>query len=206
MSATKTDFKKIHRALYTATAEPRLVDVPDLPFLMIDGVGDPDGDGYRRAVEALYSVAYGVRFALKAAGIVEYPVMPLQGRWRTEEGEEFAYDSGRDTWHWTMMILQPPQATPALVGDALAAAAKKKPDLPVPDVRLTRLREGSCAQALHTGPFATEHVTLDRLYAFLEEGGYAITGLHHEIYLSHPHRTPPEKLRTILRYPVSPAA
>lgn len=200
----KTDLKKVHKALYAATADPRPVDVPDFPFLMIDGAGDPNGDGYRQAVEALYGVAYTVRFALKDAGVLEYPVMPLQGLWWTAEGRDFSYDLTRDAWRWTIMIMQPAQATGEVVREALATAAKKKPGLPVPEVRAERLHEGACVQVLHTGPFATEHTTLDRLYGFLEEEGLAITGRHHEIYLSDPRRTAQEKMRTILRYPVAP--
>lgn len=206
MTAPKTDFKKTHKALYTATADPCLVDVPDLPFLMIDGVGDPDGDRYARAVEALYGVAYTVRFALKNAGVLEYPVMPLEGQWWPEDERYESYADDRDSWHWTMMIMQPPQASPGLVQDALATASAKKPHLPVQSVRLARLHEGTCAQILHTGPYAAEPATLARLYAFLDERGRAITGRHHEIYLSSPRRTAPERLRTILRYPVAPAS
>lgn len=204
MTTPKTDLKKVHKALYTATADPRRVDAPDLPFLMIDGAGDPNGDGYRQAVESLYTVAYTVRFALKNAGILEYPVMPLQGLWWTAEGQEFTYDLTRDSWRWTIMIMQPAQAGDELVREALTAAAKKKPGLRVPDVRAERLHEGACVQVLHTGPFATEHTTLDRLYEFIEEEGLAITGRHHEIYLSDARRTAQEKMRTILRYPVAP--
>ncbi|MEO3783640.1 GyrI-like domain-containing protein [Actinocorallia sp. B10E7] len=203
MTVPKTDLKKVHRSLYTATANPGLVEAPELPFLMIDGRGDPDGDGYRRAVEALYGVAYAVRFALKKAEVLEYPVMPLQGLWWPDEGREFSYDLTRDAWCWTMMILQPAEATAEVVQEALTTAAKKKPGLPVPDVRAERLHEGPCAQILHTGPFATEPATLTRLYGFLDEKGLAIAGRHHEIYLSNPHRTAPEKMRTILRYPVT---
>jgi len=200
----KTDLKKVHKALYTASADPRPVDVPDLPFLMIDGTGDPNGDGYRQAVEALYGVAYTVRFVLKDAEVLEYPVMPLQGLWWTAEGQDFSYGLTRDAWRWTIMIMQPAQATDEVVREALAAAAKKKPGLPVPDVRAERLHEGACVQILHTGPFAAEHTTLDRLHGFIEEEGLAITGRHHEIYLSDPRRTAQEKMRTILRYPVAP--
>ena len=41
---------------------------------------------------------------------------------------------------------------------------------------------------------------------FIPEHGLAMTGKHHEIYLSDPRKTAPEKLRTILRQPVRPSA
>ncbi|MFF4774233.1 GyrI-like domain-containing protein [Microtetraspora fusca] len=205
MSTPKTDFKKEYRELYTAGPEPRLVQAPELPYLMIDGVGDPSSSGYASAVKALYGVAYAIRFALKGAGVVEYPVMPLQGLWWADEKPPSDFVAHRDLWQWTMMILQPPQADAALFDEAVATARKKKPSSPIDRVRLEPLREGWCGQILHVGPYSTEDATLERLHAFLEEGGHAIRGRHHEIYLSVPGRTAPEKMKTIIRYPVTPA-
>ncbi|WP_433422324.1 GyrI-like domain-containing protein [Microtetraspora malaysiensis] len=206
MSTPKTDVKKEYRELYTAKPEPGLVLAPELPYLMIDGAGDPSSPGYASAVEALYGVAYAIRFALKGAGVMEYPVMPLQGLWWTEEDHRSDFTAHRDLWQWTMMIMQPPQAGVAMFfDDAVATARKKKPSSPIDRVRLETLREGWCGQILHVGPYSTEAATLERLHTFLEEGGHTINGNHHEIYLSVPGRTAPEKMKTIIRYPVTPA-
>jgi len=56
---------------------------------------------------------------------------------------------------------------------------------------------------LHVGPYAAEGPTVAKLAAFARENGYAFVGKHHEIYLSDPRRTAPEKLKTILRHPVT---
>jgi hypothetical protein len=40
------------------------------------------------------------------------------------------------------------------------------------------------------------------MLAFAQEQKLRFTGKHHEIYLSDPRRTKPEKLKTILRHPV----
>ncbi|WP_067175966.1 GyrI-like domain-containing protein [Microtetraspora niveoalba] len=206
MTTPKADFKKTYRELYSAGPEPALVRAPELPYLMIDGMGDPDSaPGYASAVEALYAVAYTIRFALKGAGVVEYPVMPLQGQWWTDEDHRSDYAAHRDQWRWTMMIMQPPQADGAMFDAAVATARKKKPSAPIDRVRLETLHEGWCGQILHVGPYSTEAATVGRLHAFLEEGGHAINGRHHEIYLSMPGRTAPEKMKTIIRYPVTPA-
>ncbi|ROO89138.1 hypothetical protein EDD29_6825 [Actinocorallia herbida] len=202
MSTPREDFKKTHRDLYSARSAPALVDAPELGFLMVDGVGAPEGEAWSAAVAALYTGAYAVRGALKAAGTVEYPVMPLEGLWWPGDGQRYE-ESDRERWHWTMMIMQPPQAAADLVRTALAAAARRKPGLPVDALRFTAWREGRCAQALHTGPFADEPATLERLYAHLAAQGLEITGRHHEIYLSDFRRAAPERLRTILRYPVA---
>ncbi|MFI1381424.1 GyrI-like domain-containing protein [Embleya sp. NPDC020886] len=202
----RIDFKKTHASLYTASATPTLLRVPELPFLAVDGCGDPAGADYAAAVEALYGLAYTIRFALKGAGIVEYSVPPLQGRWWTDDRGGFDHAVDRAHWHWTMLLMQPAQADEALVCEARVRTAKKKPAAPVDRVQLRRIAEGECAQVLHTGPYDTEHTTLDRLYTFVAAEGREPAGLHHEIYLGNPVRTAPEKLRTILRQPVRPTA
>ena len=70
-------------------------------------------------------------------------------------------------------------------------------------MRLAELREGTSVQILHRGPFADEAPTIARLHTeFLPDNGFTENGHHHEIYLSDPRRTAPEKLRTGLRQPV----
>ncbi|MBF9131508.1 GyrI-like domain-containing protein [Plantactinospora sp. S1510] len=202
----KTDFKKVHKNLYAAGAAPALVDVPELAFLAIDGVGDPDGPVYREAVEALYGVSYGVRFGLKRAGVLEYPVMPLEGLWWGAGERQDLPALDRSTWHWTMLVLQPPQVDAALVAETVAATARKRPSGSLERIELRRVAEGPSAQVLHVGPYHDEPATRDRLMAFVDESGYRISGKHHEIYLSNPTRTAAEKLKTILRYAVVSAA
>ncbi|MDX6739598.1 GyrI-like domain-containing protein [Actinocorallia sp. A-T 12471] len=198
------DFKKTYRELYSARARPSVVEVPELGFLRIDGVGAPEGEVWSAAVSALYTASYAVRAALKGAGTLVYTVMPLEGLWWPGDGQRYE-ESDRDRWHWSMMIMQPPQAGDELVATALEGAARKKPGLPLADVRFAPWREGRCAQILHTGPFADEPATLERLYAHIAEAGLEIAGKHHEIYLSDFRRAAPERLRTILRYPVAEA-
>jgi hypothetical protein len=101
-----------------------------------------------------------------------------------------------------MMIMQPPQVTADLVAGAIAATARKKPSTALDRVELRQFAEGPSAQVLHTGPYSEEPATLERLMAFVGERGHRVAGKHHEIYLSNPTRTAPEKLKTILRYPV----
>ncbi|MGI5150952.1 GyrI-like domain-containing protein [Plantactinospora sp. CA-294935] len=200
----RTDLKKTYSHLYAAVPAPALVDVPELPYLTIDGVGDPDGPAYQEAVRALYAVAYGLRFGLRRAGVLDYSVAPLEGLWWGSEEQDLTRQD-RSTWNWTMMILQPPQAGAELVAGVVAATARKKPGVPVDRVELRRMAEGPSAQLLHVGPYREERATRDRLVAFLDRSGYRISGQHHEIYLSDPTRTAAAKLRTILRYPVAPA-
>jgi hypothetical protein len=178
-------------------------DVPPLTFLAIDGTGDPDRATYREAVESLYGVAYAVRFALKRDGIVAYPVMPLQGLWRGS-ANDYLITQDRDAWSWTMMIMQPPQVTPDLVTQAAVTTTSKRPSPAVKRIGLRDFEEGPSAQVLHVGPYREETATIARLMAYIGERGHEVSGTHHEIYLSNPSRTPPKRLKTIIRYPVRP--
>jgi hypothetical protein len=78
---------------------------------------------------------------------------------------------------------------------------KKKLDL-AKEITLHEMKEGSCVQMLHVGPFDTEPDTLKQIDAFCKEKGLIQNGHHHEIYLSDFRKTSPEKLKTILREPV----
>jgi hypothetical protein len=65
--------------------------------------------------------------------------------------------------------------------------------------------EGRCVQMLHVGPYEREGETVAQMQAFAESQGFKLEGLHHEIYLSDPRRVAPERLKTILRHPVTKA-
>ena len=175
------------------TKEPELVDVPERLLLMADGRGAPASEAFQRAVNALYSISYTLKYALKAEG-VERRVGTLEGLWWVEGGD-FSY-ADRSNWAWTVMIEQPDEITADRVE---ATAGERHVDVPV---RLERFHEGRSAQVLHVGPYSDEPSTVGRLHAFIAEQGLRPAGRHHEIYLSDARRTAPERLRTILRQPV----
>jgi hypothetical protein len=181
-----------------------VVEVPELAFLMIDGHGDPNtAPEYAEALEALYAVAYTAKFALKRApGGIDYAVMPLEGLWWTPDMATFT-TADKSAWDWTMMIVQPDPVTAEVVEEARATVARTKGLEAIARVRLERFAEGRAAQVMHVGPFAAEGPTIERLHAFIAERGLGRAGKHHEIYLSDPRRTAPERLRTILRQPVA---
>ena len=84
------------------------------------------------------------------------------------------------------------------------ATAKKKKDFS--KVEFFTYDEGLCVQCMHLGSYDDEPETLARMNAFAAEQGYAVdfseTRFHHELYLSDPNRTAPEKRKTILRHPL----
>jgi hypothetical protein len=203
---TTVDLRRELSQLYTSPPIPALVDVPPLSYLMIDGRGDPNtAPEYRQAVQALYAVAYTIRFALKrSADPVDAPVMPLEGLWWAPDMATFTIEDKSD-WQWTMLILQSEHVTPELTEDARQAAVRKKGLPGIDRVRLERYTEGRAAQVVHRGPYSAEGPTIEGLHRFIAGQGLVLRGKHHEIYLGDPARTAPEKLRTIIRQPVAPA-
>jgi hypothetical protein len=203
-----TDPEQALRQLYRARRTPEFVEVPELSFLMIDGHGDPNhSERYRQAVQALYAVSYRLKFALKKQRGLAWRVAPLEGLWWAQDMTRFSSQRKAD-WDWTMMIRQPAQVSPQLVEQAAQEVADNKQLAAARELRLERFTEGPAAQVLHLGPYSAEGPTIAALHAFLHEHGRRFDGRchkHHEIYLSDPRRTAPERLKTMIRQPVSPA-
>ncbi len=202
------DLRKQWKHLYAPSAKQvELVDVSEFKFALIDGRIEPDASpgsssGFEEALGALYSAAYTLKFMskLRAEDPINYPVMALEGLWWVEDGR---FDINiKDNWVYTLMIMQPDHVTPAMFAEAVAQAAKKKPNPALSRLRLEMFREGLCVQTMHLGPYAAESVTVERMHRWAAENGYRLAGKHHEIYLGDPRRAEAEKLKTVLRHAV----
>ncbi len=202
----KLDFKKSDRAFYTGKQGrwDRLT-LPEMTFLAIEGQGDPNGPAYAAALSALYPLAYGIKFACKAEG-ADFTVPPLEALWWADDPTAFTAGD-RAAWHWQAMLRLPDDVTQDRLDAARATVRAKGKTGPFDAVRLITLTEGDALQTLHLGPYTDEAPTLAELHdQIMPEAGLTFAGPHHEIYLSDPRRAAPEKLRTILRQPVRPAA
>jgi len=202
MAATKIDYRRELRELYTAGPRAALIDVPALSYAMIDGHGDPNAAAeYSEAVETLYAFSYAAKFAVKHRSGVDYGVMPLEGLWWVPDMSTFT-TAGKSAWNWTMMIVQPAEVTAEIVDQALTKVAANKGADAAARLRVERFNEGLSAQVMHRGPYSSEGPTIAMLHDFIAGAGYELVGKHHEIYLSDPRRTAPERMKTILRQPV----
>ena len=205
-AVTQLDLRKQFKSLYNPSAkEVAIVDIPAMQFLMVDGTGNPNtAQEYKDAVEALYGVAFTLKFLIKKEKAVDYPVMALEGLWWTPDMREFSIDN-KDSWLWTMMMTQPEVVTKELFEQVLEQVEKKKPSPALAKMRLEGFHEGLSAQIMHIGPFSAEGPTIAKLHAFIKEHGYTFNGTeqkHHEIYMSDPRRAAPEKLRIVIRQPM----
>lgn len=208
------DFKKEYKEFYLPKGEPALVTVPPMRFLAVRGQGDPNdpGGAYQTAISVLYALAFTIKMSKlgdrRIDGYFDYVVPPLEGFWRQEGVDGIEYDRKAD-FRWLSVL-----RVPDFVGEGdfqwavETASAKKGLDCSL--ARLVTIDEGLCVQCLHTGPYDDEPAAVARMDGFLAENGYendfSDTRLHHEIYLSDPRRTPPEKRRTVIRHPVRKAA
>lgn len=199
----KVDHKKELSQFYNASSKGVTeVTVPTMAYLMMDGHGDPNTTpAYAEAVEALFSVSYTAKFALKRANPSDdYSVMPLEGLWWADDLSAFE-SNDRTNWKWTMMIMQPPVVTAQAVEAAVSAVGRKKGLPALGRLRFEEFTEGQCAQTLHVGPFTEEGPTIQRVHDFILARG-RLSGKHHEIYLSDIRRAAPEKWKTIIRQPM----
>lgn len=208
------DLKKQYKNLYQPSAKKiELAQVPNLQFAMIDGAiekGSEPGKSpmFADATQALYSMAYTLKFMLKKrkTNAIDYPVMALEGLWWVEDG--FFDITVKDNWFYTLMIMQPDVITQEIFEEAREQIRKKKGDSETLNkVRLAHFEEGLCIQTMHIGPYATEPATIGRMKEYMAEAGLKdavgpIGGKHHEIYMSDPRRVAPDKMKTVLRHPV----
>ena len=178
------DYKKEYKEFYLPPKKPSLVTIPPMNFVAVQGKGDPnepDGE-YQAAMELLYGIAFTIKMSYKGSHKIdsyfEYVVPPLEGLW---------HQAGVDGVDWAVQ----------------EATAKKRKDFS--KAEFFHYDEGLCVQCLHLGPYDSEPETLRQMDAFAEAQGYAVdfaARRHHEIYLSDPRRTVPEKCKTVLRHPI----
>ena len=208
----KYDFKKADKNLYSGKiGRFDIVDVPPIPYLMIDGMGSPNtSKAYSQAITALYGLSYGLKFHSKIELGKDYVVPPLEGLWWADDMDAFT-SGDTDKWQWTMMMRVPVWVTPSLLESIRAVsitknAKKKTPPTDaktIAKVRLETLTEGTCVQVLYVGPYDKEGEILRAMHGkFIPNNNMSMSGKHHEIYLNDPRKINPEKLRTILRQPV----
>ena len=204
------DYKKEYKEFYLPPKKPQIITVPAMNFVAVQGKGDPNDPAgeYKAALELLYGIAFTIKMSYKGShkmdGYFEYVVPPLEGLWH-QPGAEGVDFSNKETFIWTSMIRLPEFVTKQEFDWAVAeAAAKKKLDLS--KVEYFTYDEGLCVQCMHLGNYDTEPATLNAMEQFAAERHYKIdctsARLHHEIYLSDPRRTAPEKCKTVIREPV----
>ena len=206
----KVDLVKERPDFFKAGRKPGVVTLPRASFLAIEGRGSPESEAFAAAFGALFGVAYTLKFAMKEEGR-DFKVAPPEGLWWSDydisklDDPEALWTVPRDEWRWKLVMMVPDFVKKRAVEAAKAALVERRGDAAAERVGLESMREGLCVQALHVGPYSDEPATIALMGEVMSEHNLVPHGLHHEIYLSDPRRTAPEKTRTILRQPVKRA-
>ncbi len=200
MKTEKLDLAKEDKAYYTARTAPELIEFDKLPYLAIEGTGEPSGKEFTNKVGTLYSLAYGFKNQCKKEN-KDFVVAKLEGLWWVETDKP-ALEVPREEWKWKLLIRLPHFVTSESVATAKEEVLRKKGLDLVKEIEFEKITEASCVQIMHIGPYATEPETIAKMKKFMKENNLVENGLHHEIYLSDPTKTAPEKMQTILRQPV----
>ncbi len=182
----------------------RFLTIPRHRFAMLDGSGPPDPDQLAARIPALFTMAYGLHFALKKRG-VQTKVTPLEGLWWRKGSTDLddILTKDRGDWRWTLLIGIPEAATDAEIEKQLAVARTKIDGDIAETLRTEWFEEGDVGQVLHVGPYAEERPSIERLHAAIANAGLEPRGRHHEIYVGDPRRSAPERLRTVIRQPIT---
>lgn len=204
------DFKKEYKEFYMPKDKPAIVTVPRMNYIAVRGHGDPNDEAgeYKAAIGLLYAIAFTIKMSKKGdhriEGYYDYVVPPLEGFWWMDGivGVDYAH---KEAFNWISVIRLPDFVTEEDFRWAVKEATdKKKQDFS--KVEFFTCDEGLCVQCMHIGSYDEEPATVDKMYRYMEEKGYALDitdkRLHHEIYLSDARKVAPEKLKTVIRHPI----
>ena len=205
----KFDFKKALKDLYAPKQTPVRVFVPKMSFIAVRGEGNPnDSSGaYQEALKILYALSYTIKMdkGQNIQGYFDYIVPPLESLWWGNGDFK-----NKDNFQWQAMITQPDFVTQEIFEWACNNVFQKK-NLDCSRTSFISMEEGLCVQMLHVGAYDDEPKNLAQIENFIAHSSLHsdIGGIkdgfirtHHEIYLSNPNKTTPQKLKTILRIPV----
>ncbi len=205
------DYKKEYKEFYMPKNKPGIVSVPPMNYIAVRGQGDPNTpDGlYKQSIGLLYGVAFTIKMSKlgsrQIAGYFDYVVQPLEGFWWQAGRQDIDY-AHKETFQWISAIRLPDFVGQADVAWAVEEAARKK-KMDFSPVTFLPYAEGLCVQCMHIGPYDDEPATIAQMHTYMEAQGYVLDitdqRLHHEIYLSDARKVAPERLKTVIRHPIS---
>lgn len=198
----KIDLYKLHKDEYVTPKKPVLLTVKKANYLAISGQGEPGGPVFTEKIGALYGAAFTIKMSPKFVGGQDYAVCKLEAQWWADGQDDFSRVR-KANWRWKLLIRTPEIVKTKELNNAIATLLKRGKSPNVREVRLESFTEGLCIQMLHVGPYERERETIVLMQAHAEQNDLRFHGRHHEIYLSDPRRVPTERLKTILRHPVT---
>ena len=207
MSVKKHEWRKAEKRLYLPKNKPEILEVPSLNFFTIKGAGNPNAPEFAPNIQVLYALSYAIRMSPKKGteppGYFEYTVYPLEGVWdvsgdvKANPDEPFT----KDDLVFELMIRQPDFVTEEYAKSVIEAVRSEKNPEFIDRVEFKTIEEGLCVQMLHLGSYDSEPATFEIMEEYARTQGLKRESkTHREIYISAPGKTPPEKLKTTLRF------
>jgi len=173
----RTDFSK-----YDVLKEPKINNIPAQKMLVVEVKGDPNEAG-KKAFSTLFKTYYKIKKQMKG-----FEMSAPKARWPKP------FNTPKNEW----------------IGLYALPIADTVSELPKQDdasvqVRIETWEYGDVAEILHIGPYGDETPTIEKLYKFIDDSGYKISGPHEEEYLKGPgmfFKGNPKNYKTIIRYTV----
>ncbi|MFY0600075.1 MAG: GyrI-like domain-containing protein [Cyclobacteriaceae bacterium] len=208
MEATlsKIDLIKIDPNYYNADLQPEIKDFDTYYYLSLEGKSAPEHVSFLNAIEAMYGVAYGVKFLCKGEDN-DFVVPKMECHWYIDGGLENQHEfvnASRNEWRWKILFRMPDFVEADHFFRALESAKSKKPELfdVTSRIKFELINEGKCVQIMHIGSWEQEQTSLKKVFDLIQSENLSVTGYHKEIYISDPRKVAEEKKKTILRYQV----
>ncbi len=205
MPEQKLNLKKQFPELYNPAKKPHITEIPEMTFFMVDGNGYPVYKPlYQESMQLLYGASFSLKMKIIKPTGKDYVIPPLEGLWWADDMSIFTteYMERKEEWKWTSMIRIPDFVSEEQIKKGLTIFQKSKNPENFDKLRYEKYAEGTVVQVLHLGPFSEEGPVIERMHEFALAQGYILHEKHHEIYISDPRRTKPEKLRTVIRQPI----
>ncbi|MEM8894312.1 MAG: GyrI-like domain-containing protein [Bacteroidota bacterium] len=200
----KINLQKIDTDYYKAGSKPVLRDLDTYNYLTIAGKGSPLEAKFNEAIQAMYAVAYGIKFLCKGQDN-DFVVPKMECYWYIEGGLEVQHEfpnTPMDQWVWKIQMRMPDVVEREHFDQALRKAVVDKGLKSLGQLKYELINEGKCVQIMHVGSWDMEGPSIEKIMKFVAAEGLQITGYHKEIYISDPMRVEEEKKKTILRYQV----
>lgn len=201
----KYEWRRKDKEIYLPKNNPSIIEVPPMKYFTLMGKGNPNNEGFKASVEALYALSYTIRMMPKKGinpeGYFEYTVFPLEGVWDLDEEGRQLEVLDKDRLVYKIMIRQPEFVTEELYLTAKSLVTKKVPENLLNRVRFEEIREELCVQCMHIGSYDAEKETFSKMDEFCEANQLIRKDKRHrEIYITDPRKTESEKLKTVLRF------
>ncbi|MDF1696158.1 MAG: GyrI-like domain-containing protein [Saprospiraceae bacterium] len=208
----KYEWRKSEKQLYLPKQKPEVVEVPPFKFVTIKGKGNPNSAHFSECIQALYAISYGIKMIPKKGemvpdGYYDFTVYPLEGEWDLSETakQNFNGKINKDDFVYTLMIRQPDFVDHSFFEEVLKIVKSKKSSALLDSVKFEVVSEGKCIQMLHVGSYDDEPQSFAKMEEFAKETYHRrLSKSHREIYLSDFRKVAAEKLKTVLRFKVSP--